>query len=269
MSEPALDAPQARTLAAFYSSAADEYQRLWAPELLRMSRQLLEEVSFDGARRVLDVATGVGALLPEIRSLAPGAFVLGIDVAEGMVRLAPDGFAVSVMDAMRLGLRAESFEVGLIPFALFHLPDPAAGLREMARVITPDGVAGAITWGDDPGYAALDIWSDELETAGAPPVDVAIARHELVDTPMKVAALLSEAGFDRIRTWTGTYEKSMTPEEFLEHRVGHGVSRRRFDSLDRAARSACLERVRSRIEGLDRRGLTDSSEVIFAVARRS
>ncbi|MBA2427526.1 MAG: methyltransferase domain-containing protein [Actinobacteria bacterium] len=268
MSEPASGAPEARTLVTFYSSAADEYQRLWAPELLRMSRLLLEEVPFKGARRVLDVATGVGTLLPEISRLVPGAFIHGVDVAEGMVRLAPEGSSVSVMDAMQLGLRSESFDVGLIPFALFHLPDPSVGLGEMARVISPGGAIGTVTWGDDPGYAALDIWSEELDAAGAAEADVTIARHDLVDTPAKMTALLDEAGFDRIRTWTATYEKAMTAEEFVDHRVGHGMSRRRFDSLGPHARALCLTRVRRRLEEVDREGLTDTSEVIFALARR-
>lgn len=260
---------EARTVATFYSSTAGEYQRLWAPELLRMSRHLLAKVPFDGVDRVLDVATGVGTLLPEIQQAAPAAFVVGIDLSEGMIRLAPDGFSLCVMDAMRLGLRLDSFDVAVIPFALFHLPDPLRGLEEMRRAIAPGGTVGTITWGEDPGYDALEIWSEELDRAGATEVEVAISRYDLVDSPSKVAALLDRAGFDKTRTWTGTFTKTFTPDEFLEHRTGYGSSRRRFESLNPVRRSDCVSRVRRRIAELGANGLTDTSEVIFALAERA
>lgn len=261
--------PDARTLATFYSSAADGYKRLWTLELLRMSRPFLDELPLAGANLVLDAGTGVGTLLPEIQRRAPDATIVGFDLAEGMVSLGPRSFPLSVMDATRLGFKAQSYDVGVLAFVLFHLSDPLLGLREMERVLKPGGTVGTITWGDDPSYPAYDIWSEELDRLGAAPALGAISRHDLVDAPSKVEALLSQAGFRSARTWMGTYENRMTAQEFIAHRVGHGMSRFRFESLTADGRATCLARVRARLEHLDAEGLVDRSEVIYAVAQRS
>jgi ubiquinone/menaquinone biosynthesis C-methylase UbiE len=208
----------------------------------------------------------VGALLPHIRKRAPGAQIVGADVSEGMVRLAPREFPVAVMDATRLGFAPRSFDIGIFAFVLFHLPDPHAGLREMRRVLTPGAMVATITWGNDPSYPAVDAWTEELDARGATPAVGTISRHDLVDDPNKVEAVLAAAGFSSVRTWMGRYRKAMSADEFIAHRVGHGMSRHRFESLDEAARAACLEALRSRLEQLDTHGLVDEADVIYALA---
>ena len=69
-----------------------------------------------------------------------------------------------------------------------------------------------------------------------------------------------------MRTWMGWYRKAMSGDEFIAHRVGHGMSRHRFESLDMAGRAACLEAMRSRLEELGAQGLVDEADVIYALA---
>jgi ubiquinone/menaquinone biosynthesis C-methylase UbiE len=266
--EEHLPTPEAKTLAAFYSSAADAYKRLWAPELITVSRPFLDDLPLGGASFVLDAGTGVGTLLPEIQRRAPAATVVGIDVAEGMLALGPRGFPLVIMDATRLAFRQGIYDVGVFAFVLFHLPEPLAGLREMARALKRGGTVGTITWGDDPSYEAYDIWSEELDRLGAAPASGAISRHDLVDAESKVEALLAEAGFVSARTRLTVYENRMTAEEFITHRVGHGMSRHRFESLTPDGRAECLSRVRASLERLGPEGLVDRSEVIYGVAQK-
>lgn len=238
---------------------------MWAPELLPLARALLPELPLEDAERVLEVGAGVGALLEDIAGAAVSADVCGVDLSEGMIRLAPKERIRVVGDAGRLPFRTGDFDVAIAAFILFHLPEPKEGAREMARVLRDGGAAGTITWGSDNGYPALDAWIEELDRSGAEPA-TALARHELVDTEDKVRELLTGGGFDDVRTWSGRYARTMTPEEFFTMRTSLGSSRYRFMSLSEDERAGCLQRARKRIGAMTPEDLTDRSEVIYATA---
>jgi demethylmenaquinone methyltransferase/2-methoxy-6-polyprenyl-1,4-benzoquinol methylase len=92
----------------------------------------------------VDVACGTGALTSELARLAPGAAVVGVDFSGEMLRRAaraPDGRALGWVggDALRLPLRDGAAAVATIAFGLRNLPEPAAGLAELRRVLRPGG----------------------------------------------------------------------------------------------------------------------------------
>jgi ubiquinone/menaquinone biosynthesis C-methylase UbiE len=249
----------------FYSASAEDYEQLWAPELLDLSLELLRNLPLSDAGAVLESGAGVGALLPHIAGGAPGATVVGADVAEGMIRRSAHR-PVAVMDAANLGFGDGSFDVVIMAFMLFHLPNPADGVAEAARVLRAGGSIGTVTWGAAVSYEALDIWNEELDAHGAEPAAGEIIRHESVNDPEKVSSLLKAHGFVETRPWTGAYENRMTPEGFFEHRIGHGVSRWRFETLDDRRRTSFRERVLERVARLDPQDIVQREEVIYATA---
>ena len=98
--------------------------------------------------RVLDVATGTGALAAELAGR--GAEVLALDfswnmVATGAARIdsAPTAAGGRIFwlngDGTRLPLADASVDAVTIAFGLRNLPDTVAGLREFARVTRPGG----------------------------------------------------------------------------------------------------------------------------------
>ncbi|MGH2730502.1 MAG: class I SAM-dependent methyltransferase [Actinomycetota bacterium] len=256
-----------RIVAGHYSAAAEGYRSLWAPELLDLARRLLDELPLTGARRLLDSGAGVGSLLPELATRSASALVFGVDVSEGMVALTPPGFPAAVADSCRLPFDRHTFDVGILAFVLFHLPDPIDGLKEMSRVLRPGGTVGTITWGPGGGYRAREVWLEALDEHGAAAIETGFAKHELVDSVEKIQHLLERSGFEAVRTWIGQYESRLTPDEFLAHRTGHGESRRRFESLGEDTRAELLRKVRLRLLELGPEDFVHREAVVYATSR--
>ena len=97
-----------------------------------------------------------------------------------------------------VAVRCGSYDVVVMAFMLFHVSQPEAVLRDVRRVLRPGGAVGLTTWGQDAVVPALEIWNEELDRHGVPPADPFIARHELMDSPDKLRALLGNAGYDEI-----------------------------------------------------------------------
>jgi SAM-dependent methyltransferase len=271
MPETVVNKSAAHQLAEDYSSTALEYAQLWGPVILPMGLPLLDALPLRDAKRVLDVGTGVGALIPRLRTLVPNAYILGIDFSEGMLRAgrALGHWPLAAMDAGRLALRSESFDAAVLVFMLFHLPDPLPGLLETARVLRNGGSVGLTTWAYEPGLPGATIWTEELDRLGAAPDprDPSVRQHELMDTPEKVSGLLEAGGFTSIDIWTKRFERRWNRESLLPLQQSCSGSGRRLATLAPAARAKCIARVRRRIAKLPAEELVWTPEVLFAVAR--
>jgi len=120
---------------------------------------------------LLDVGAGPGSITLDLaRSVAPG-LVTGVDVAPAAVARARDAadaaglsaVTFAVADVFALPYGDGAFDVVHAHQVLQHLHDPVAALREMRRVVTPDGVVavrdvdyGGTVWG--PPSEGLDLW---------------------------------------------------------------------------------------------------------------
>jgi SAM-dependent methyltransferase len=94
---------------------------------------------------VVDVGCGTGRALPVLRDAAgPTGTVVGLDLTPQMLAVARDlgraGSASLVLaDASHLPFDGASVDVVFAAGLLTHLPDPLAGLRELARVTRTAG----------------------------------------------------------------------------------------------------------------------------------
>jgi SAM-dependent methyltransferase len=95
-------------------------------------------------RRVLEVGCGPGEAAERIA--ASGAEVVAVDSSPRMVELArARGVDARLGDAQKLDFPDESFDAALAAWMLYHVPDPARALAELARVLRPGGRLVVVT----------------------------------------------------------------------------------------------------------------------------
>lgn len=252
-------------VAEMYSADAEPYAARWAPALLPQALQLIERLPVRDARAVLDAGAGVGILLPELERVAPNATIVGIDCAHGMLARAPARFPRAVMALERPGLAPGGFDVVVSAFVLFHLAEPADGLRAIHRLLRPGGSIGTITWDGEPRFPAQRVWNEALDAHGAAP-GRSLLNHAPVCSPDAMRARFDETGYDANRTWTGRFEFRYDPEELIAMRTRRGTSRRRFESLTPAGRDSLLRDVRARFAAMQPEDFVDRSRPVFATA---
>jgi demethylmenaquinone methyltransferase / 2-methoxy-6-polyprenyl-1,4-benzoquinol methylase len=116
----------------------------------RWRRFLVSRVDAAPGDTVLDVATGTGAVIRELRR-QKGCKVVGVDqspemLAEARRRLGPEIELVEA-NAEKLPFADASFDALSFTYLLRYVADPAATLRELARVVRPGGTIASLEFG--------------------------------------------------------------------------------------------------------------------------
>jgi demethylmenaquinone methyltransferase / 2-methoxy-6-polyprenyl-1,4-benzoquinol methylase len=112
----------------------------------RWRRFLVSRIEAGSDDTVLDVATGTGAVARELIR-QKGCTVVGLDQSPEMLaearRRLPEEVTLIDGSADRLPFADASFDALTFTYLLRYVPDPAATLRELARVVRPGGtIAG-------------------------------------------------------------------------------------------------------------------------------
>lgn len=123
-----------------YSMTGSAWQR--GPERIydRLATVVVER-SPVGVReaRALDVGAGTGAATRALRAAGAGR-VVAVDIAWGMLAWNLENRPPAVMgDVLALPFADGAFDLTVAAFSLNHVTDPAAALREVARVTRPGG----------------------------------------------------------------------------------------------------------------------------------
>ena len=254
-----------------FNRAAPHYDEVGPGAFAHYGRRLVELVGIAPGQRVLDVATGRGAVLfPATAAVGATGAVIGIDLAEEMLRATADeatrrGLAADlrVMDAEQLDFPDASFDRVLCGFGIMFFPDLARALGEFRRVLKPGGLLGLSTWR----ATHYEDMSAVLDQLGFAPRILARTRFGDADD---LAHILARAGFagGRVVLDPATFHHADLEAYWQCARSTAGM-RRRLDGLDEAQAARTRAALADRLRPYQREdGLHVEATALIAVASR-
>jgi ubiquinone/menaquinone biosynthesis C-methylase UbiE len=195
------------------AGAPELYERYLVPAMTSMwAVDLIDRTQLRSGERVLDVACGTGVVARvAAQRVGTARCVAGLDLNPDMLAVARSlptvpGASITWLEGTVLALpfQDDAFDVVVCQLGLQFFPDRPTALREMRRVLQPQGRAALSVFGpiaDNPATQAL---ADALDAHLRP--DASLAKrteHALADTD-ELRNLLMGAGFRDIVIHTAT-----------------------------------------------------------------
>jgi SAM-dependent methyltransferase len=149
-----LSSSEAERLRAFerqgHDALAKSYHAFFATVTALATDPLLDDVDLHPGTRLLDVASGPGALAAEAANR--GARPVGVDFSPRMIELAKQLYPTieyREADVEHLPFLDHAFDAVVCAFGLGHFPRPELAVAECVRTLSPGGRL-AFSWWDDP-----------------------------------------------------------------------------------------------------------------------
>jgi SAM-dependent methyltransferase len=132
-----------------FTVSADAYDRFMGRYSTRLAPRFAAFAGVRAGQKALDVGCGPGALTGELVGHLGPANVSAADPSEPFVAAVRERFPdvdVRLAAAEKLPFPARSFDAALAQLVVHFMSDPVGGIREMARVVRPEGVVAACVW---------------------------------------------------------------------------------------------------------------------------
>ena len=193
---------------------SENYERYFVPPIgLPFARPVLQAARLGEGERVLDVACGTGvAARLALEAVGPTGKVAGVDLNPDMLNVARRGESSiewGQADAQDLPYPDDSFDAVLCSLGFQFIPDKVQALREMYRVLTPDGRVVLSTPGPTPPlFQAIDeVLLQHVGSEASAFVNVVFSVHE----PSEVRSMLETAGFTGVEIEYGPLSLRVPP----------------------------------------------------------
>jgi SAM-dependent methyltransferase len=154
MSPTELSSSEAERLRAFerqgHDGLAKSYHAFFSAVTALATNPLLDVVRLQPGTRLLDVASGPGALTAEAANR--GARSIGVDLSPRMIELAQQLYPAIEFreaDVEHLPFPDHAFDAVVCAFGLGHFPKPELAVAECVRTLSPGGCI-AFAWWHDP-----------------------------------------------------------------------------------------------------------------------
>jgi ubiquinone/menaquinone biosynthesis C-methylase UbiE len=273
---PAMTDQEAR-----YDRIAEGYATWWSPIHRPVTLQVLDVVApvvAAGARRILDIGCGTGALAAAAVRRWPDVRVTGIDVSAGMLavadrelgRLQPHERArIDLVQAPadRLPFEDGTFDLAVTTFVLQLVPSAYRALREARRVLRADGSLAFAAWLEGGRIGADDAYADALEAAGMEPPEAG-GDHGDPRTPSEAAARLRRAGFADAVARPAAVDHAFTTDAYVAF-VTQFDDADRWEDLSADERAPLEADLRARLDAIGPEGRRLWLPVAIASGRRT
>jgi ubiquinone/menaquinone biosynthesis C-methylase UbiE len=249
-----------KRIGGIFGRAAITYDQVGPQFFSHFGRRMVDIASIPAGSKVLDVATGRGALLfPAAEAIGQDGQVIGIDLSETMIqetsqelarrKLSPN-IELQQMDAEHLQFSDQSFDYVLCGFAVFFFPQLTRAMSEFYRVLKPNGQICVSTW--DKLVNEQWSWFDEIVKTHLPPepeTKQAEAPNSTLqpvfDTPEGLKSILENAGFENAQIFSEAKDfVYATNEEYWSTLWAHGT-RGILERIEHTNGKEGLEKFRS------------------------
>lgn len=268
MTVPTPEDVKARVASA-YNSAADSYDHTANTFWSRFGRRTVERLGMAPGSLVLDLCCGTGAsALPAAEAVGMGGRVVGVDLADELIRLAKEKAARSeirntefhVADMLALEPGGRGFDYVVCVFGIFFVPDMASALHHVSGLLRPGGTLAVTTWGRGLFEPVNTIFWDAVRRA-RPELYKSFNPWDRIGDRSALADLFQEAGLPgpsiEIEPGAHTVRGEACTQALL---LGTGY-RGTLEQLSEAERRQVQEEVAEQIR---RRGVTEvRADVIY------
>jgi ubiquinone/menaquinone biosynthesis C-methylase UbiE len=246
-----------------FDEFAEAYRDWWGPIIAPAAVEVLDDIDVDPGGptfELLDVGSGTGALALRALERWPAMRVRAVDPSSRMLEIAADAarrlspaaasrLRTITAAADRMPLADASADAAVSSFVIQLVPNRAAALREVHRVLRPGGRFACVTWhADDPAFEPDDAFSDALDELQIIPPSNERDVHPYTSASA-AAAEFRRSGFREVRGWDAWLEHRFTPESYLDL-LEHWVDRELFAGLDHETRLRLRARAIERMSDL-------------------
>ncbi|WP_175439192.1 class I SAM-dependent methyltransferase [Streptomyces vilmorinianum] len=191
------------------AATAENYETLLVPLLFEpWAEGLVDLVDPRPGERVLDLACGTGVVAKKAAArVGPDGTVTGVDINADMLAIARSGAPADAApvitwkqaDALDTGLADSAFDIAFCQQGLQFFGDRLTALRELHRVLVPDGRVALSVWCDrrSPGFHPFESAFRNVLPAPGEAVRFLQAIFDLADAD-ELDHLLTTAGFQDV-----------------------------------------------------------------------
>lgn len=226
------------------------FDEMYQPIVDALAWSVVEE----GARRVVDIGCGTGAVTLEIaRAEGFDGRSLGLDISEPMIAAAREnaarekfGAEFELADAQTYPFEPGGFDMVVSRFGVMFFADPVVAFGNMRMGVVPGGALRVFTWRhprENPfmttaGRAVRDLVPDLPKFDPDAPGQFGLAVEE------RIRRVLGESGWKEIELAPFDFECEMPEAELIPFFTTRGAIGQAFPKLDAATQEKVVEAMR-------------------------